>query len=162
MGALCKPSRSAYDRTLFANDLGLYTDAMNFHVYVKRAEYPAVFGELKQFLSDQGLGDLAIWVTESGTHEEGLCEKDGVMPGQRAHSPEQELKQASIAAESQMLMMMAGLGQGRNRWRLSSVGEGEPGAARPARTLRRTDEFAAGCERDEPGDAAQGVPGAAA
>ena len=109
MGALCKPSRSAYDRTLFANDLGLYTDAMNFHVYAARAEYPAVFGELKQFLSDQGLGDLAIWVTESGTHEEGLCEKDGAMSGQRAHSPEQELQQAAIAAESQMLLMMSGV-----------------------------------------------------
>ena len=109
MGALCKPSRSAYDRTLFANDLGLYTDAMNFHVYATRAEYPSVFGELRKFLEEHGLGDRTIWVTESGTHEEGLCEKDGVMPGQRAHSPEQELKQASIAAESQMLLMMAGV-----------------------------------------------------
>lgn len=109
MGALCKPSRSAYDSALFANDLGLYTDAMNFHVYVPRTDYPAVFGELKQFLSDRGLADLAIWVTESGTHEEGLCAKDGVMPGLRAHSPEQELKQAEYAAESQMLMMMAGV-----------------------------------------------------
>lgn len=109
MGALCKPSRSAYDRMLFANDLGLYTDAMNFHVYATRAEYPVVFADLKRFLSDYGLADRAIWVTESGTHEEGLCEKDGVMPGHRAHSPEQELQQAAIAAESQMLLMMSGV-----------------------------------------------------
>lgn len=109
MGGLSKPIRNAYDEMLFANDLGYYTDAFNLHVYGRLADYPKVFAGVWKFLEGHGLGDLAIWITESGTHQEGRAIQDGVMAGFKAHSPRQELLQAEIAAKSQFLMMMAGV-----------------------------------------------------
>lgn len=109
MGALCHASRTAYDDVLFANDLGLYTDAMNFHIYEPLASYPRVFDDLRKFMDAHGIGNRAIWVTESGTREEGQATEPGPQPGLLAHSPAQEEIHAEVAAKSQMAMMMEGV-----------------------------------------------------
>lgn len=108
MGALCKTVDGPYNRTLFANDLGLYTDAFNFHVYATPSDYAGLLSSIRMFCGEQGLGGRAIWVTENGTHQEGHSVHDGVMPGLKAHSPAQELLQAEFVVKSQVMMQMAG------------------------------------------------------
>ena len=112
MGALCKTVDGPYNRTLFANDLGLYTDAFNFHVYATPSDYAGLLSAVRNFCGTQGLGGRAIWVTENGTHQEGHSVKDGVMPGLKAHSSAQELLQAEFAVKSQVMMQMAGASRG--------------------------------------------------
>ena len=110
MGALCKSVDGPYNRTLFANDLGYYTDAFNFHVYAVPSAYEGLIASIRRFCGAcEGLAGRAVWVTENGTHQEGHCAVDGVMPGLKAHSAAQELVQAEFAVKSQVLMQMAGV-----------------------------------------------------
>ena len=111
MGALCNncSARNAYDRALFANGLGDYTDAFNLHTYTPLSSYRSVFEDVRELMATAGLAGRAVWVTESGTHQEGHSAQDGVMPGMKAHSPAQEALHAEIAAKSQFLLMMEGV-----------------------------------------------------
>ncbi|MGN0852821.1 MAG: hypothetical protein ACI4Q3_05545 [Kiritimatiellia bacterium] len=108
-GALCMALRSAYDRGLFANDLAKYSQVFNFHTYSPIASYPAIFGELRAFMKEVGIGKRAIWMTESGTNLEGSAMADGAHRGKKAHTPEQELIQAEFYAKSQIAFQMQGV-----------------------------------------------------
>ena len=109
MGALCSERRNAFDETAFANDLGDYTDAVNFHLYFGLPKYPQVLGGLRDFLSARGLGERAVFVTEAGIRHEGdaACPTDD--PLVRAHSPEQELHQAEFIVKALVLMRHEGV-----------------------------------------------------
>jgi len=111
MGALCCncSSRNLYDRALFANGLGDYTDAFNLHTYAPLASNRGVFDGLRSLMDLADMSDRAVWITESGTHQEGLASRDGVMPGLKAHSAAQEALHAEIAAKSQFELMMQGV-----------------------------------------------------
>lgn len=109
-GALCTgPGSSDYWYVLFQNDLAKYSEVFNFHTYNALANYPKLFANLRAFMKDVGIGDRAIWMTETGTNLEGHSQGDGVRKGVKAHSPEQELIHAEFYAKSQVLLQMEGV-----------------------------------------------------
>lgn len=109
MGSLCEKRRNAFDEALFANDIGEYTDAVNYHLYFALSEYPVVFDDMWKFLETRGLGDRALWVTEAGGKQEGDATGSSLNPRFKAHSAEQELYQAEFAVKGLVLMQMGGV-----------------------------------------------------
>ena len=108
-GALCQRPDSGYARALFENDAAKYSDVYNHHIYYTLADYPKHFATLRAFMERYGFGDRAIWITESGTHLEGSSKKDGVMKGNKANTPDQELVVAEYYAKSQVAFQMEGV-----------------------------------------------------
>ena len=108
-GSLCIAARSVYDEGLFANDLAKYSDVFNFHTYAPIAQYPGVFADLRTFMKRVGIPDRAVWMTESGTQQEGRGTRESVIHGVKAHSPEQELIHAEFYAKSQVAFQMQGV-----------------------------------------------------
>ena len=108
-GSLCIAARSVYDEGLFANDLAKYSDVFNFHTYAPIAQYPGIFADLRAFMKRVGISDRAVWMTESGTQQEGRGTKESVIRGVKAHSPEQELIHAEFYAKSQVGFQMQGV-----------------------------------------------------
>ena len=108
-GSLCIAARSVYDEGLFANDMAKYSDVFNFHTYAPIAQYPGIFADLRAFMKRVGIPDRAVWMTETGTQQEGRCTKESVIRGAKAHSPEQELIHAEFYAKSQAALQMQGV-----------------------------------------------------
>ena len=108
-GSLCIAARSVYDEGLFANDLAKYSDVFNFHTYAPISQYPSIFADLRAFMKRVGIPDRAVWMTESGTQQEGRGTTDSVIRGVKAHSPEQELIHAEFYAKSQVAFQMQGV-----------------------------------------------------
>ena len=108
-GSLCIAARSVYDEGLFANDMAKYSDVFNFHTYASIAQYPGIFADLRAFMKRVGIPDRAVWMTESGTQQEGRGTTDSVIRGVKAHSPEQELIHAEFYAKSQAAFQMQGV-----------------------------------------------------
>ena len=108
-GSLCIAARSVYDEGLFANDMAKYSDVFNFHTYAPIAQYPGIFADLRAFMARVGIPDRAVWMTETGTQQEGRCTKESVIRGAKAHSPEQELIHAEFYAKSQAALQMQGV-----------------------------------------------------
>ena len=108
-GALCQWPDSVYASALFENDAAKFGDVFNYHTYRALADYPRMFATLRAFLARYGVGERAIWMTESGTNLEGHSDKPGAMPQYMAHSPEQELVLAEFYPKSQIAMQMEGV-----------------------------------------------------
>jgi len=108
-GALCQIPDSPYARALFENDAGKFGDVFNYHTYDAPANYPRRFAMLRAFMERYGIGDRAIWMTESGTNLEGHSDKSGAKKGLMAHSPEQELVKAEFYPKSQIAFQMEGV-----------------------------------------------------
>ena len=108
-GALCREDRGDYERTLWRNGISQYADAMNFHVYCSPAFYGARLGELRRFMGDFGVGDMAILLSECGTNQEGDATEDGPREGLKMHSRLQEAVQEEFAVKSQILSRMEGV-----------------------------------------------------
>ena len=108
-GALCQHPDSPYARALFDNDAGKFGDVFNYHTYDAPASYPRKFATLRAFMERYGIGDRAVWMTESGTNLEGHSDKPGAKKGQMAHSPEQELVKAEFYPKSQIAFQMEGV-----------------------------------------------------
>ncbi|MBO4618716.1 MAG: hypothetical protein J5654_01260 [Victivallales bacterium] len=108
-GATCAGVNTAYHQTMYLNDAAKYTDVMNYHTYAPPADYAHLASELRKFLSNNGIPNRAIWITECGTQQEGHSTKDGVMPGFKAHSPQQEMLHAEFYPKSQLNHMMQGI-----------------------------------------------------
>ena len=108
-GSLCIAARSVYDEGLFANDVAKYSNVFNFHTYAPIAQYPGIFADLRAFMKRVGISDRAVWMTESGTQQEGRGTKDSAIKGVKAHSPEQELIHAEFYAKSQVAFQMQGV-----------------------------------------------------
>ena len=108
-GSLCIAARSVYDEGLFANDMAKYSDVFNFHTYAPIAQYPGIFADLRAFMKRVGIPGRAVWMTESGTQQEGRGTRDSAVRGVKAHSPEQELVHAEFYAKSQVAFQMQGV-----------------------------------------------------
>ena len=96
-------------RTLFDNDAAKFFDVFNIHTYKTTSAYPDLVGRMRECLADYGFSDQAIWLTEVGTNMEGHSRKDGVVPGLKAHSPEQELIVAEFLPKAFTALQMAGV-----------------------------------------------------
>ncbi|MGI5922374.1 MAG: hypothetical protein ACOX9E_00350 [Lentisphaeria bacterium] len=108
-GAMCTAPKGAYHYNLYANDMGKFSDIINYHTYTPLSNYPNLMRSIREFRAEQGLEQRAIWFTEHGTNSEGHSEADGVRKGLKAHSPEQELIMTEFFPKSQILMMMEGV-----------------------------------------------------
>ena len=108
-GALLYMPDNVYARCLFDNDAAKFFDVYNQHYYSPIVSCPGQFAGLRKFLERYGIGDRAVWITESGTRQEGMALTNGVMRGLKAHSPEQELVMAEHYAKSQIAFQMEGV-----------------------------------------------------
>ena len=108
-GALCKYPDTAYARALFDNDAAKFGDVYNYHTYDAPANYPRRFAVLRTFMERYGIGDRAIWMTETGTNLEGHSDKPGAKQGLMAHSPAQELVKAEFYPKAQIALQMEGV-----------------------------------------------------
>ena len=108
-GAMCQMPDSGYARALFDNDAAKFGDVYNHHIYFTLADYPKQFAALRAFMERYGIGDMAVWITESGTHLEGTSKNDGAIKGFKANTPDQELVVAEYYAKSQVAFQMEGV-----------------------------------------------------
>ena len=109
-GALCQmPGKARYFDAFFANDVVPYFDIFNYHTYLPPAKYPEAFGRIRELLRDNGAEGMPVWVTEFGTNLEGHSDRDGVIAGLKAHSPQQELVHAEFYPKAQIALMMEGV-----------------------------------------------------
>lgn len=108
-GAMCQMPDSGYARGLFDNDAAKFGDVYNHHIYFPLVDYPKHFATLRSFMERYGIGDMAVWITESGTHLEGLSKKESAIRGVSANTPDQELVLAEYYAKSQVAFQMEGV-----------------------------------------------------
>ena len=108
-GALLWAPNGPYGRCLFDNDAAKFFDVYNQHYYLPIVNCPGTFASIRSFLERYGVGDRAVWITESGTRQEGASVTNGVMKGLKAHSPDQELVFAEYYAKSQVAFQMQGV-----------------------------------------------------
>ena len=108
-GAMCQMPDSGYARALFDNDAAKFGDVYNHHIYFTLADYPKQFAALRKFMERYGIGDMAVWITESGTHLEGTSKKESAIKGFKANTPDQELVVAEYYAKSQVAFQMEGV-----------------------------------------------------
>ncbi|MGN0879725.1 MAG: hypothetical protein ACI4WT_09790 [Oligosphaeraceae bacterium] len=107
-GAICTGAANPYVHAMYDNDIAKYTDLYNFHTYSPIASYDSIFRDIRQLFAKYGMDNRAIWCTEFGTHLEGYCTEDGVRPGLKAHTPEQEMILAEFYPKSQLRQMFLG------------------------------------------------------
>ncbi len=106
MGALADVPDKDFGGGLAANEFQKYADIFNIHTYLEPARLPDWSRRLRAYLAQCGRPDWAVWLTEFGTNLEGDSTADGVRPGLKAHSPEQEMvwaewyPKAAIIAQS--------------------------------------------------------------
>lgn len=108
-GSLCHKPDSVYAHALFDNDVAKFCDVFNYHTYGPIASYPKRFATLRRFMERYGLGDHAVWMTESSTELEGHASKPGPRKGVKVHSPGQELVKAEFYPKSQIAFQMEGI-----------------------------------------------------
>jgi len=108
-GAMAYTAKGTMSATLFDNDLAKYSNVLNCHAYGAPAEWADFFGELRPFMKRVGLEGRQVWFTESSTNIEGESRGEGLTPGFKAHSYEQELVVAELYAKNSSSMQMEGL-----------------------------------------------------
>lgn len=108
-GAFCAPIDSGYNRTAMASGLSSYFDIFNNHIYDPLHKYPELVTALNSFLSDYGIPNMPIWITENGTRSEGPARIETRRPGYKEHSNEQEMIQTEFVVKSQILLQSLGV-----------------------------------------------------
>ncbi len=108
-GAMAYTTKGTMSDTLFSNDLAKYSNVLNCHAYGPPAQWACFFGELRPFMKRFELEGRQVWFTESSTNIEGESEAEGLTPGFKAHSYEQELVLAELYAKNSSYMQMEGL-----------------------------------------------------
>jgi hypothetical protein len=94
---------------LAANEFPKYADIFNIHTYLEPSRLPGWNAALRDFLAQCGRPDWAVWLTEFGTNLEGDSTEDGVRPGLKAHSREQEMVWAEWYPKASILQQMGGI-----------------------------------------------------
>ena len=107
-GALTGVDYNGYARNLFASDLCKYVQAFNIHLYRPPSEFASWMKDVRTFLSDYGLPDAQIWLTESGTELESHGRVPSTRKGLMAHDGEQEMVVAEFAVKSAILQRFNG------------------------------------------------------
>ena len=108
-GAVCTGQFGTFDELMFENDLAKYSNVFNFHIYLPPSSYPSYFAKLYSFLDRVGAPNRQVWITESSTNIEGESDGEGLFPGYRAHSYEQEMVLAELYAKNRIYMQMGGI-----------------------------------------------------
>ncbi len=108
-GALADVPDKDFGDCLAANEFQKYADIFNIHTYLEPARLPDWNRRLRAFLAQCGRPDWAVWLTEFGTNLEGDSTEDGVRPGLKAHTPEQEMVWAEWCPKGAILQQMGGV-----------------------------------------------------
>lgn len=109
MGALADVPDTNYGTGLATNGFAKYADIFNIHTYLEPARLPGWHAMLRAYLAQCGRPDWAVWLTEFGTNLEGDSSEDGVRPGLKAHTPEQEMVWAEWCPKGAILQQMGGI-----------------------------------------------------
>lgn len=109
LGALSDVPDKDFGGGLVANEFQKYADIFNIHTYLEPARLPDWSRRLRAFLAQCGHPDWAVWLTEFGTNLEGDSTADGVRPGLKAHSPEQEMVWAEWYPKAAILAQSLGI-----------------------------------------------------
>lgn len=108
-GSFSTIEHGGYAQTLFEGDAAKYVQAFNLHTYFPPRGYDAWHRDVKAFLSEAGIPDWQVWLTESGTNMEGNGLVDGIRTGTKAHAPEQEMILAEFYPKSCILHQQGGI-----------------------------------------------------
>ena len=108
-GSFSVIEHGGYAQTLFDGDAAKYVQAFNLHTYFPPNGYDAWHRDVKSFLAELGIPDAQVWLTESGTNMEGNGLVDGIRPGTKAHTPEQEMILAEFYPKSCILHQQGGI-----------------------------------------------------
>ena len=108
-GAMAYTTEGNMSEILFGNDLAKYINVLNCHSYGPPAGWAEAFAKYRAFQDRFGLREHQIWFTESSTNIEGESDGEGLQPGLKAHSYEQELVLAELYAKNSSYLQMEGL-----------------------------------------------------
>lgn len=109
LGSFCNNPPGAYAETVLQNGIAGYFDIFNYHTYTNLEDLPFLLRNIHALLKRHNLDDRVIWFTENGTYAEGPAKNNGVCPGMKAHSPEQEMTVAESIPKSQILLQSLGV-----------------------------------------------------
>ena len=109
LGALADVPDKDFGDGLVANEFQKFADIFNIHTYLEPARFADWNHGLHAFLAQCGRPELAVWLTEFGTNLEGDSTEDGVRPGLKAHSPEQEMVWAEWYPKAAILAQSLGI-----------------------------------------------------
>lgn len=106
--SVCEPD-SAFAVNLAESRSGSYADGWNYHCYRPISEYGNVFARLRKMLQNGNGETMPIYLTELGTHAEGLCTPNSASGKNKKHSPEQEMAIAEFQAKAQIVLRHEGI-----------------------------------------------------
>lgn len=109
LGALADVPDPDFGAGLVANEFQKFADIFNIHTYLEPTRLPSWQAGLRDFLAQCGRPGWAVWLTEFGTNLEGDATEDGVRPGIKAHSREQEMIWAEWYPKGAILQQMGGI-----------------------------------------------------
>ena len=95
-GAFAYTPPGPYGQAVLDNDLAAYFDVFNVHTYSNPGRVDWEFSELLSFMKHNGLENMPIYVTETGTNLEGNGQIDSWVPGLKEHSAQQAMLCAEI------------------------------------------------------------------
>lgn len=98
-----------YADVVMKNGAGEYFDIFSVHTYRPISEFPAALRSIRSHLERFGAADRPIWFTENGSNMEGAGRADGLLPGLKAHSPEQEMLIAEYLPKMMVIMQFLGV-----------------------------------------------------
>lgn len=98
-----------YNDVVMENGAAEYFDLFNIHSYQPLFNREKSVGNVCAFMERHRIGAAPIWVTEDGSRVEGLARAEGMMPGVKAHSPEQELLVAEFLPKAMLEHQLQGI-----------------------------------------------------
>ena len=108
-GSISSIQHFGYAQTMFDSDIAKYVQALNLHTYVPLSGYKAFHEDIRKFLTEAGVPDWQVWLTESGTNLEGNGLAKSSRKGLLAHSGEQEMVMAEFFPKSAILHQQGGI-----------------------------------------------------
>ena len=109
-GAFCHDPQGPYVKGVCANDFAKYTDVMNYHYDGPLCKYGQWVADIRRLMAESGCpADMAIWMTEHNTNQEGNSIEESVRKGYKQHSRAQEAILTEFVAKGLLGMRMQGV-----------------------------------------------------
>ncbi len=108
-GSFCRQPLDEYAECFLENDTAYYFDAFNYHTYRAVARYPEIVGDLRRVMQKYNIGDMPIWMTESGSNAEGESELKSFHPKHMQTSPRQDRLLAEFFVKSPVVFHSLGV-----------------------------------------------------
>ncbi len=99
-GSFCNQPLPEYAACFMENDAAYYFDIFNYHSYRPLARYPEIVEDLRGFMRRFGIGNMPVYLTETGTNSEGESVGQSFHPRYRETSAMQDRLLAEFAVKS--------------------------------------------------------------